>query len=421
MIEQTLHGLVVGLGKIRKDGSKEFRWLDKPIHNRIVSGGLDYWLTYNGSNSAIKTSDYHGVSLLRRGSSAEGSGYYTNWSGPLQYMSVGTNGDATAFSDASLKSQVGGYSESSLYSTTPYCGMMVTHTTNIVKYRFNYVSVSMSEATTIREIGFHGKYYGQNIYPLFSRVVLPEPVELDAGEALIAVYQMNITFPDLNVETEVNSGLLSGLLDSDGNPLRGMKKMPISGFNNYFNIWVTNYIGTRPVAIIGTGSSSAVKAYTVPMANDERWDGPGGQSSIPWEISSYPSRDTHSSTASASNALGYTLVSTYRYNDGTESQYNDDTRFWGNTRDADISVRDYVPGTYYRDVELTLHQAWPYFNGEQYLDIYAIRYYGVVIRFGHYDNTDPSNPVWVPKPWRKQFGQSYKFTFRYKLSTADTV
>jgi hypothetical protein len=87
---------------------------------------------------------------------------------------------------------------------------------------------------------------------------------------------------------------------------------------------------------------------------------------------------------------------------------------------SSITPKDYTIGSYHRDTEMVVSPAWPSMSSG-YQDVYAINYNGLLTRFGYMDNTDPSNPVWVPKPWRKEFGRSYKFTFRYKLSTADTV
>lgn len=413
MIEQTLHGLVVGLGKIRKDGSKEFRWLDKPIHNRIVSGGLDYCLTYNGSNTTIRndgTSHSPSVSMFRRGDSAESSSHVYNWSGCVQFISIGTDGTTTSFNDTGLKSQVGSFSEASVYYRVPYCGMKLNKTGSLVNYRFNYQSVVVDSQTTVREIGFHGKYYGQEVYPLFSRIVLPEPVELAVGEALTVCYQIDVTYSGKNNETEVPNSLLSGLLDSEGNPLRAVTKMPFSALNDeMYNDWnVSTSFTISPFYRSEYSSTAAIKCYSMLASYPEL------RMTVPWEISSY------ASYSYGNSALPYSVEPNYRYPNDGEYGLNSNTTFSKDFQNCSVAVADYVPGSYYRDVIFTLNPAWPAFSGEEYKDIYAIHYNGQVIRFGHYDNTDPSNPVWVPKPWRKQFGQSYKFTFRYKLSTADT-
>ena len=157
MIEQTLHGLVVGLGKIRKDGSKEFRWLDKPIHNRIVSGGLDYCLTFNGSNSAHVQMDYANTNKCRYNPwrrIMNGQESTFQYSGCLQYLSIGTDGSATSFTDTALKSQVGGYSETPAYSTAPYNGVMVENrNVKVLHLRITLQSIAVENDTEVREVG----------------------------------------------------------------------------------------------------------------------------------------------------------------------------------------------------------------------------------------------------------------------------
>ena len=48
-----LHGQVVGIGKIRRDGSEEFRMLYNPVGNKIVSGGLDDLLMCEGNPNTV--------------------------------------------------------------------------------------------------------------------------------------------------------------------------------------------------------------------------------------------------------------------------------------------------------------------------------------------------------------------------------
>lgn len=61
MIEQNnfLQGQLVGIGKIHTDGSEDFRWLEKPIKNRIVSGGIDHLLTLNGNQLTCYSERYN--------------------------------------------------------------------------------------------------------------------------------------------------------------------------------------------------------------------------------------------------------------------------------------------------------------------------------------------------------------------------
>ena len=227
MIEQTLHGLVVGLGKIRKDGSKEFRWLEKPIHNRIVSGGLDAWFQLNGSNTATTTNDYWDNRLLSSSTSSS-----QPFCGLLQYMAIGTDGTPTQFTDTALGAQVGGYSRATSYTIAPFVGFCV-NSDNTVSTRRQITSIAVTDSTTVREIGWFEKYTNADTYVMFSRVVLDSPVTLESGESLIVCYQINMTIANFD-ETEVPAAMLSGLLDEDGNQVRGLKSTRIytTGVNN---------------------------------------------------------------------------------------------------------------------------------------------------------------------------------------------
>lgn len=94
--EQTLHGLVVGLGVQHKDGSKDFKWLDKPIHNRIVSCGLDAFFQYNGSNTALINVSSTNDTIYNYGNRFLGARNRTM--GLLAYFGIGTGGSPTNFS-----------------------------------------------------------------------------------------------------------------------------------------------------------------------------------------------------------------------------------------------------------------------------------------------------------------------------------
>ena len=433
MIETTLHGLVVGLGKIRKDGSKEFHWLDKPIHNRIVQGGIDYLLTYNGSNSNYyNMSNNNGPNCVYnpwRRMLNGGESSTCPYNGALQYMAIGTGSTATKFIDTALVAQVGGYSETPAYSTVPYNGFMVeTRDTKTLHLRITLQSVAVENVTTVREVGWFGKIYGQSVYPMFSRVVLPTPVELAAGEILIVCYQLNVTLGwD---EYELSSSLLSGLLDSDGNQLRAYSKRLVNNFltNNSLGNWLSSSAANNdriPEYIIaGNGSGSYSNSTSTSLYSNSALDMTNSNQWYKYVMMPPFVRQTfaYSSDANSYGRPSWCLLYNISGNNVEpipsatmvipESKYNSTI--------GSYTIEDHVSGTNYRDITVTADPSWPNM-ASGYTDVYAIIYNGMVIKFGHYDNADPSNPVWVPKPWRKYFGQSYKFTFRYKLSTADTV
>lgn len=412
MIEQTLHGHIVGLGKRYGDGSVDYCLLDRPIHNRIVSGGLDYLMTLNGSNSAIFSYDSSdSYNPYRRAGAVENSSFPYN--GCLQYMSIGTDGTATAFTDTALKAMVGTYTDIPALTTLPNNASRMIDNEYSVQHRVTLQSYTVTGDTTVREVGFHGKYYQQEVYPLFCRIVLDNPVNLSNGESLIVTYQLTVSYSGFS-ETETPSSLLQGLLDSDGNQLRAVQKCPVCSLYGRSSDtgWNENIMCTFYMQRNGRGGY---------LSDDGRCSGYG--------ITPLHHRCTRNSTSAgistngrlkASTGLSFSTNASYTFpaymalSDSTNVQLS----FIGTTNSC--VVKDYVPGTYYRDAEVTVNTTWPN-QSSGYTDIYAIMYNGLTHRFGYYDTTDPANPVWVPKPWRKEFGKSYKFTYRYAIATEDTV
>ena len=412
MIEQTLHGLVVGLGKIRKDGSKEFRWLEKPIHNRIVSGGLDEYFMCNGSATTIpRFPEYYQGRFYC--SNSQNSPY--RYFGMLRYIAIGTDGTPTEFTDTGLKEQVGGYSSNYSYPYLPFFATRITPP-NKVSFRVQSTSIAVPDDTTVREIGWFEKYDGAETYTMFSRVVLPSPVELLAGESLTVVYQMEVTYSNVD-EVETPSALISGLLDSDGNPLRGRSSYRLcTNTSLQTNTWI---LPDNPSCTF-----FGIKKYST-YAPDMFYGYANISVYALTSIFDASVKGSYGGAPNVGNAFNYTTSSTWQLSVpqfGVVTNRSLDIMSQANNTRCSCTIKPYVIGSYYRDKEFTLYPSWPDVDEVgQYSDIYAICCNSHLTRFGYMDNTDPSNPVWVPKPWRKKFGQSYKFTFRYKLSTADTV
>lgn len=432
--ETTLHGLVVGLGVQHKDGSKDFKWLDKPIHNRIVQSGIDYLLTFNGSNSNYYDMvNYNGPNCIYnpwRRMLNGGESSTCSYNGALQYMAIGTDGTATEFTNTALGSQVGGYSETPAYSTVPYNGFMVeTRNTKTLHLRITLQSVAVENATTVREVGWFGKIYGQSVYPMFSRVVLPAPVELAAGEMLIVCYQLNVTLGwD---EYELSSSLLSGFLDSDGNQVRAYSKRIVNNFMTDANIgkWLSSTYGggstTMPEYIIsGNGSGSYNNSTSTNLYSNSALNTTDNSQWYKYVMMPPFVRQTFAYNTDANSygrpswCLLYNISGNNVEPNPSATMVDPDSKY--NSTIGSYTIADHESGTNYRDISVTVEPSWPNMD-YGYTDVYAVIYNGIVIKFGHYDTTDPSNPVWVPKPWRKQYGERYEFTFRTQFSTADTI
>lgn len=388
-----MHGLLVGVGIERKDGSRDFKWLEKPIHNRIVSGGLDAYFQFNGSNNTTSSS----IAFVNRF-----LGYYSSDSskkyGVLRYFAVGTNGSETGFNDTGLKAQVGGYSNSWTYTESPYIGFR-RNDDDSASIRLQSTSVSMPEAATIRELGWFEKYDGVETYVMFSRVVLDTPISLNAGDKLTACYQLNLTFSNM-AETAVNPSLLTGLLDSDGNALRATQKFNVLAYDN-----VTKGTWYNPGSI--AVNFPAIAYYS-------RMGGNYPNASVNGWLFFAP---FYKSGVDAASCLGYNTNAGFtKYSQWARANNQATTVFntTGYNYDS-YTVLDYVPGTYQRDRKCVLAPTWPnQISG--YQDVYAVCFGDLAMYFGYYDE----NNTWHAKPWRKEFGKRYEFTYRLKLSTEDT-
>lgn len=398
--EKKLHGYVVGLGVMHKDGSKDFRWLEKPVHNRIVSCGLDAYFQFNGSNTATTTSgDFDNRFLSAATSSSVTKG------GLLQYMAIGTNGSETRFDDTALKNQVGGYSRDYTFYSQPYTGWCI-NSDKTISTRTQVTSIAVSEHTEVREIGFFEKYSNSDTYVMFSRIALPSAVVLESGDKLLTCYQLDITYNGID-ETPVPSSLLSGLVDVDGNPLVGYESTRIYTDSTdspaVFGKWYNTAIGAEVVKggtspITGANPSSIVGYRVVAPFK------------APYNTSNYNDCQVWSRSTS-----GWAMQIQFGRNTTYTSQRLNDSDSYLNFEYA--NPLGYVPGTYYRDRKIIVSASWPNNTASGYKDIYAIAFNCKQIRFGYFDASDN----WVEKPWRKEFGKRYEFIYRTKLTTADTL
>ena len=128
MINDTvkLEGYIVGIGKIKVDGSEEFEWLDVPKHNRIVSSGLDHLLCYDGNISG-----YFNSTTLVPTEPSMWLGNLNNHYGALSFCKIGTGKKETEFIDTDLQTPVGTISNT-LRIGEPFCGTKVISEGNYV-------------------------------------------------------------------------------------------------------------------------------------------------------------------------------------------------------------------------------------------------------------------------------------------------
>ena len=401
-----LGGHLVGIGKVRTNGEVEYQELEKPVHNRITSVGLDHLFQFGSTAQESAQENTHTGALWTDVTSE----VYSNKkrAGALHYMSYGSGTTATAFTDTDLANGSG------LFSNTKYTSGGSTQTLNGTKvnsfgnysFRVTHKSAAMAATTTINEVGWYGAYTNNSssLNPgasnttmvLFARVVLPSSITLNAGEYLLTTYQLDET----NSNTTATTGSdFFGLKDSDGNTLQYEQKLTrYQGGSYEFSKALSEvYINTSGTCdIYSSASYGFFPAYVI---RDQYW----GVTSFAFGYSTSSSKTfptDGNAEWSGITAFTNTGSATTNYN-GTLASY---TGVGSTNKYRD---RTYTTGAYNPNM---LN------NPTGYQDIYYININGMAYRFGYYDNG-----VWVPQAWRKYANQAVTFTFRTRYSTPDTT
>lgn len=401
--EQHLGGKLVGIGKIRTDGTMEHRFLDNPIKNKIVSAGLDHMLRYKGDNTKDIPAYSSQYNLLLDYI------YDTEHYCPLHFSSFGTSSESTSFFDEGLKAEVGTKIETKL-TGTGLCGTKINAFGNY-SFRVTHKHNTVSETTTVNEIAWFGRYGSSSYtYPMFSRVVLDTPIVLQAGERLIATYQLDMQYSG----TQEENISFFGLTDVNGQPLKAQKK-----FVAYQEKSPTDWQDqVAPSYIVGGGYSAnvsyyeysfthpAVRAYNS-SSSDNRYTGGLFYSLGSLQLPADGSRvKTNSYSASYEKNSYVPMTSSSQladatYNIGKLSAYNGVGRT-----------------TKYRDVTYIMGAHLPMIGTSNgYKDITNLACRGYAYRFGYYDEGNN----WVQQAFRKYANQELTLTFRSRYTTEDTT
>ena len=395
-----LGGHLVGIGKVRTNGEVEYQELDKPIHNRITSVGLDHLFQFASSNhpnysDAGSASQQSIPGVLWAGTNSDTSGSPTYYrAGALEYMSFGSGTAPTTFTDTTLQNGIGSYTNTKYYNTGSKQSLNGTKVNSFgnFSFRISHQSAAVSETTTVNEIGWFGAWDTTSSYSnkvLFARVVLPSPITLNAGEYLITTYQLD----ESNSNTTATTGSdFFGLKDVNGNTLQYEQKLQraYSGSN-----W--NVTGLSEPYISDTGSGAYLSNKTLyypPFCGLATSNSP---------FTFYFS--TNSSTTFAADGSQDTSLYSFATSNSTYSFSIDTYNGVGSTnkyRDKIFVSGAYNPGM----------AGYP----NNYQSIYFLFINGMGYRFGYYDNG-----VWVPQAWRKAANEQVTFTFRTRYSTVDTT
>lgn len=401
-----LGGMLAGIGVQHADGSvKWYKELENPVKNRIVSGGLDHMLMYNGSPSggySVTTSIGPGETFKVWATAVAGTA--VGRSGPLAYCGRGTGNTPTQFTDTALEAQIGSLT-STIKKGVPFCGTKTLDYFGKYALRMSHTHEAETEAVIIKELAWFGRWCrvaGVVNYPMFSRVVLPEDlwVSLDVGESLITTYELRITLDKVD-PVIINDFGGAGIKAECRRVVQ--ETLNQSSWNNDTAIYAIPYLTSAGVDWIQIPSNSIM--YTSPYCL------------LPWSV--YYSSYSHYSR----DGMPYFRASNISFpaqgSPETMSRLPIYVKDVSNSQGiTERSYVDYVPGSHYRDIQMAHGHLYPNLNEGEYVDLYYMHWRGLSYRFGYYD-TD--GVTWIPTPIRKYANRKITFRFRTQLVTDDTV
>ena len=378
-------GRLVGIGKVRLDGTEEFTWLDEPIHNTIVGSGFDQLFKCCPGHDGDDLNDHSDICNNRitfTGSYRPYDGYTPCYerAGVLSYCQIGTDGTATVNSDTSLHAPCSDYS-SNVVSGVPWTYVFVGPDGN-GDYRIRITHrVTATADASVSEIGWFGRqgykasYYASwsSTYHMFSRIVLRSPYGIASGEQMIVTYELSIKYADLT-PTAVDMGIDA----SDGTPLKALKQFES-------NITESTSSGVDIISTSRFGLFSCT------------------QDAVPG-MSAHYSVENSSITRVAYSTTDREFVADRNVSFGTDLTQATVTPI--------VTKGTMVAGSGTRKITFTLPSTWPNLDDSNtYVDIHMLNLDGYTYRFGYYD-TDPGTgeTVWVPQAWRKSLNETWQIT-----------
>lgn len=364
-----LHGQITGIGKVTPDGQTYYRELERPIKNTIVKAGLNEFMTHDGT-----------LNTLYSGNSPEE---------PLncfEYAGYGTSSSPTDFATTIGLVALEGTPSNTHYpnntsSAWPFRGTTRGEAYPVVKFRQTYYMDASVNGCTVREIGLY-KYYSGGFH-MFARVVLPFSYVLNAGERLIATYELVIDF-DGAIKTTVN---VNGFKDYQGNALDIQTKSIIEcGNPGSTNGCYIDFNGSFQQSSSSYANKTFI--YGPQIGTNNRTD-----------------RNLIYLDSGFSFPSDWSNVSYFKYDNSASKPI--------------VTIDNYVQDSFKRQHHVYCPQFWPSMTLEsEFKDIAAIAYGFCCVRFCKYDSESGTYPGRV---WRKYANKSAYLTFEHKVSTADSI
>lgn len=409
---QHLEGYLVGIGIHHKDGSTDYNILEKPIHNRITSGGLDFLYKFSPVVDYIPNNGgWSAVNLWRKADVSYSNQVFTNYFryGALWAASYGSGTTATSFTDTALANETSAKTSTLQTSNNSDQVFNGTHRNSASSFsiRLTFKFDTVSETTTINEIGIWGSYTNNSTtkeYILFSRIKLDSSVVLQSGDYLLATYQLNVTLAQTDQEYTIND--FYGLKDKDGNTLKANYRayLPYSHKNNWNDTVGYDFLLSTGYGYTTTEGMRLPTCYINPfsMINSNMT-----QMHYPFIV--FFTNDSALPASLNNNVSVWNDTSYVEYIGSGGTFYTKIHPYWGEGPSCTNK---------YRDRTVTL---WSYNPGmvgqpDAYKDFKRMAIGNTMYRFGYDDNG-----TWVSQAYRKYANESLSITFRTRFITPDTT
>lgn len=428
VIEQktVIGGEIVGIGKIRADGSEDFKWLKDPIHNQITTKGIDNLLMWNGSSDLPSSNIDKEISSLYLPCGNIPTNYLSRTStrdtsvtrtGVLYYSAYG-DGTGNIDPDTAIElinriSDITSTFREGYYFNGSNC--VSVEGNHQLQFRVTHTYPVVSEHQNVNEIGFYHKVEPNGEYTLFSRVQLDNTYELNPGESLIITYQLNVKYP--NYPKHIDN--FFGLKDVDGNTLQANETTCIKVNDNFdwtFSLYRNTYYRTGeynarnspvlpmvlPYYPLGMPRYGLYETYDMAM-----YGGDDGFIQYGWRPVWGLKNETQLRCIMIKNDVNNLDMIKIKGPVFSNINYQESV--------ITTQILPYTTGSKYRDYTLVLPTSYPYLNsGEEYIDFNILIFNGVAYRFGYDDNG-----TWVPQKLRKYGDQIYKLTYRMSYATEE--
>lgn len=372
--KRLLSGYLVGIGKVRADGSQEYHKIP-PVKNMIVKQGLNNWLRYNGGNTKLSADNQ--FDTINKYPALN-----------IDYCSYGTGDSPNDFvTTTNLEA-----SQATPYNTkktgTPYCGSS-TFETDKYRLRVSHISPAASGAVSVKEIGYY-THFTNNTNELFSRVVLPFTFNLNSGEQLITSYELVVQFP---YSFEVGLMNSTNLHDSSDLDLAAQFKMVTycSDMNTNSSTFSTYATTGNVIHSVSGGFNPGLFIPIFQTTALSRHSGPLGLYYSTSSSKNFPNNNTQDSSLSV--------------------------RDFDKADAPSVVCHDYTLDSFQRDITINVPTFWPNMqNSSAYTDIYYLNFLNFALRFGHV-----VDGVFTPTPWRKYANKTARFVYRQSVATAESI